>query len=391
MRIKILCVVTLLAAAGLPTAIGSSPISPPEHATPTQPAAKPKQETTKAETKPETKTEGKTESKSATKSTGKASTGTKTESKIDSKAEGKSEGKPEADKDGHGENDKAAGSHDEAIAPSKPVAKMTSNLSADGTITAEQALAFLSEGNARWVANSPQAPNTDSSRRSDVAENGQKPFVTVLTCADSRLPVERLFDRGVGDVFVVRVAGNVAGDSETGTIEYGVGHLKTPLLVVMGHTKCGAVAAAASGAEVHGHVADLVSQITPAVDRAKRANPNLTGADLAAASVKENVWQTVFQLFKNSPEFLEAVQSGKLKVVGAVCDISTGKVEWMGEHPWQSELIAAFAPKAGHSAQASNNAAHDSHTDQHATQGESTAQPATQTASHGEHDEHDEH
>ncbi|MCC6969941.1 MAG: carbonic anhydrase [Phycisphaerales bacterium] len=381
MRIKILCVVTLLAAAGLPTAIGSSLISPPEHATPTQPAAKSKHEATKSETKPE--------SKSATKSPGKATTGTKTESKTESKPEGK----PEADKDAHDENDKAAGSHDEPIATSasKPVAKMTLSLSADGTITAEQALTFLTEGNARWVANTPLAPNTDSSRRADVTENGQKPFVTVLTCADSRLPVERLFDRGVGDVFVVRVAGNVAGDSETGTIEYGVGHLNTPLLVVMGHTKCGAVAAAASGAEVHGHIAQLVSQITPAVERAKRANPNLIGAELAAASVKENVWQTVFQLFKTSPEFLEAVQGGKVKVVGAVCDISTGKVEWMGEHPWQSELIAAFAPKSGNTAHASKNATHDSHADPHATQGESTPQPATQTASHGEHDEHDEH
>lgn len=380
MRIKILCVVTLLAAAGLPAAIGSSPISPPEHATPTQPAAKPKHETTKTESKPE--------SKSATKSTGKASIGTKTESKTESKVEGKSEGKPESDKHAHAEHDNAAGPHDEPIAtaPSKPVAKMTPTVSPNGTITAEQALTFLTEGNARWVANTPLAPNTDSSRRADAAENGQKPFVTVLTCADSRLPVERLFDRGVGDVFVVRVAGNVAGDSETGTIEYGVGHLNTPLLVVMGHTKCGAVAAAASGAEVHGHIAQLVSQITPAVERAKRANPNLIGAELAAASVKENVWQTVFQLFKTSPEFLEAVQGGKVKVVGAVCDISTGKVEWMGEHPWQSELIAAFAPKSGNTAHASrdSDSGHDSQADQHSTPNE----PATKTASHGEHDEH---
>lgn len=388
MRIKILCVVTLLAAAGLPTAIGSSLISPPEHATPTQPAAKPKQETTKTETKPESKAEGKAESKtdakSGTKSTGKSSTGSKSEGKVD----GKAETKAETDKDSSGENDKAAGSHDEPTTmtnASKPAGKPTT-LSGDGTVTADQALTLLTEGNTRWVSNSPLAPNTESSRRAEVAENGQKPFVTVLTCADSRLPVERIFDRGVGDVFVVRVAGNVAGDSETGTIEYGVGHLKTPLLVVMGHTKCGAVAAAASGADVHGHIAELVSQITPAVERAKRANPSLTGADLAAASVKENVWQTVFQLFKNSPEFLEAVQGGKLKVVGAVCDISTGKVEWMGEHPWQSELIAAFAPKGGNSAHASreSESAHDAHADQHSTQTE----PAAQTASHGEHDEH---
>lgn len=388
MRIKILCVVTLLAAAGLPTAIGSSLINPPEHATPTQPAAKPKQETTKTETKTESKAEGKiegkTDAKSAAKSTGKTTTGAKTE--------GKTEGKAETDKDATGAIDKAAGGHDEPTTmtnSSKPATKSSAVLSGDGTVTADQALAFLTEGNARWVSNSPLAPNTESSRRAEVAENGQKPFVTVLTCADSRLPVERIFDRGVGDVFVVRVAGNVAGGSETGTIEYGVGHLKTPLLVVMGHTKCGAVAAAASGADVHGHIAELVSQITPAVERAKRANPSLTGNDLAAASVKENVWQTVFQLFKSSPEFLEAVQGGKLKVVGAVCDISTGKVEWMGEHPWQSELIAAFAPKGGTSAHASreNESGHDAHADQHPTQ----AEPATQTASHGEHDEHDEH
>lgn len=383
MRMKILCVVTLLAAAGLPTAIGSSPTSPPEHATPTQPPAKPKQETTKTETK----SESKIDSKSTSKSTGK--TGAKPEGKSETKAEGKPESKSEAEKDAHGDKDKAAGAHDEPTTmtnASKPATKAASTPSADGTVTAEQALTFLTEGNARWVSNSPLAPNTESSRRAEVAENGQSPFVTVLTCADSRLPVERIFDRGVGDVFVVRVAGNVAGGSETGTIEYGLGHLKTPLLVVMGHTKCGAVAAAASGAEVHGHIAELLSQITPAVERARRANPNLTGNELAAASVKENVWQTVFQLFKTSPEFLEAVQGGKVKVVGAVCDISTGKVDWMGEHPWQNELIAAFAPKGGSTAHASrdSDSGHDAQADQNSTADE----PTTKTASHGEHDEH---
>ncbi len=379
MRMKILCVVTILAAAGLPTAIASPLISPPEHATPTQPATKPKQESSKTEAKPELKAD----SKSAGKSTGK--TGAKSEGKSEAKTEGKLDGKGEAEKDAHGDDTRAAGGHDEptTMSTSKPATKAASALSTDGTVTADQALALLSEGNARWVSNSPLSPNTESSRRAEVAENGQKPFVTVLTCADSRLPVERVFDRGVGDVFVVRVAGNVAGGSETGTIEYGVGHLKTPLLIVMGHTKCGAVAAAASGAEVHGHIAELVSQITPAVDRAKRANPSLAGNELAAASVKENVWQTVFQLFKTSPEFLEAVQGGKVKVVGAVCDISTGKVEWMGEHPWQSELIAAFAPKGGNAARASSDgeSGHDGHAEPLSTQNE----PATKTASHDEH------
>ena len=212
----------------------------------------------------------------------------------------------------------------------------------DGPVDAEKALSLLKEGNAHWLSGTLSNPNISAGRRQTLAENGQKPFVTVLTCSDSRLPVERLFDRGVGDVFVVRVAGNIAGDSEAGTIEYGLGHLKTPLLVVMGHTKCGAVAAAASGAELRGKVAKLVASCAPAVERAKRANPSATGNELVTLAVKENVWQTIFDLLKTSNEIRELAASGKVTVVGAVCDITTGKVEFLGEHPWQSELLSAL-------------------------------------------------
>jgi carbonic anhydrase len=212
----------------------------------------------------------------------------------------------------------------------------------DTPITADAALKLLQEGNQRWVMDKDENPNTEPFRRAMLTEKGQKPFVTVLTCADSRLPVERIFDRGVGEVFVVRVAGNVAGTSETGTIEYGVEHLKTPLLVVMGHTKCGAVAAAASGAELHGALGELVANITPAVDRVKRNNPDIDEKQIAPLAVKENVWQSITDLLKHSPELRAAVSSKEIKVVGAVCDIATGKVEWMGEHPWQAELVEAF-------------------------------------------------
>lgn len=222
------------------------------------------------------------------------------------------------------------------------VAKASPAASADEPVTADEALKMLQDGNQRWVGNTTESPNTDSSRRSFVASKGQKPFVTVLTCADSRLPVERLFDRGVGEVFVVRVAGNVAGDSETGTIEYGVGHLKTPLLVVMGHTKCGAVAAAASNAELHGKLGTLISHIGPAVERAKRNNPDADEAQIGSIAIRENVWQSIFDLYKYSPEITKAAARGELKVVGAVCDISTGKVDWLGEHPWQQELVNAL-------------------------------------------------
>ena len=250
-------------------------------------------------------------------------------------------------------NVKPAAKPAEGKAESKPAAKAEPE---DAPVDADKALFLLKEGNLRWLSNSQTNPNTSSQRRQSVADNGQKPFVTVLTCADSRLPVERVFDRGVGDIFVIRVAGNIAGDSETGTIEYGLGHLKTPLLVVMGHTKCGAVAAAASGAELHGKVGQLVASINPAVERARRANPSAQGPELAALAVKENVWQTIFDLAKNSSEIRELIASGKVKVVGAVCDISTGKVEFLGEHPWQTELLAAMEKDAAPAKSATANA-----------------------------------
>ena len=210
---------------------------------------------------------------------------------------------------------------------------------------ADEVMNKLSEGNERWTSGKTTNPHTDSAWRSEIAK-GQHPFVTVLTCADSRLPVERIFDQGAGDVFVVRVAGNVAGGSEVGTIEYGVGHLKTPVLVVMGHTKCGAVAAAAANADVHGKLAELVDRVKPSVERAKRLNPGAAEDEIVAQAIKENVWQTVYDVMKQSSEIREAVENGHVRVVGAICDISTGKVEWMGEHPWQSELMAALRLQA---------------------------------------------
>jgi len=228
--------------------------------------------------------------------------------------------------------------------------------------TADEVIALLQEGNARWAANKPENPSGDLDRRAALARDGQKPLVTIVTCSDSRLPVERIFDRGVGDLFVVRVAGNVAGDSETGTVEYGVGHLHTRVLLVMGHTKCGAVAAAASGAQVHGKVAGILKEIAPAVDRAKKNFPSAEGDALVNAAVRENVWQTIFDLFRGSSELRLAASSGELKVIGAVCDISTGKVEWMGEHPWQAELFAALQNNANQEANQEAKPEADAHT-----------------------------
>lgn len=295
-----------------------------KHAEPPKESSKEpaKKTTKKAEAKAEGKGEGKAETKGESKGESKSEPSEKA-SKSESKAEGKGEAKSEEKAEPKGEAGEAK-----------------------VEMTAEKALALLQEGNVRWVAGTPNNPASEPSRRALLAEQGQKPVATVLTCSDSRMPVERIFDRGVGEVFVVRVAGNVGGVDETGTIEYGVGHLKTPLLVVMGHTKCGAVAAAASGATLHGKVAELVAHISPAVERAKRNNPGFNEKDLPALAVRENVWQSIYDLMKNSGEIREAVAKKEVKVVGAVCDISTGKVEWLGEHPWQSEILDALNHQA---------------------------------------------
>ena len=144
----------------------------------------------------------------------------------------------------------------------------------------DASLMLLREGNARFAMGTPQHPHQDAERRAATAAQGQEPFATILACSDSRDPVELIFDRGVGDLFVVRVAGNVAGESELATVEYGVGHLNTPLLIVMGHTKCGAVTAVVKEAELHGHLLTL----------AKKIKPN-TKASRSSASTKQNLGQ----------------------------------------------------------------------------------------------------
>lgn len=205
--------------------------------------------------------------------------------------------------------------------------------------TPDTAILWLKEGNARFASGSPENPNLSPERLAEVADNGQHPFAIILTCADSRIPVERVFDRGVGDLFVVRVAGNVSDTDEVGTIEYGVGHLHSPLVVVMGHTGCGAVTAVVSGAEMHGAVAKLVDNIIPAAEWVKKTRPELKGDDLIGAVVEANVWRSIDDLLTASDEARELVRDNKLKVVGAVYDIKSGQVRWLGPHPYQDRLV----------------------------------------------------
>ena len=198
-------------------------------------------------------------------------------------------------------------------------------------------LSLLKEGNVRFVDGKSSHPNQEISRRAELAAAGQEPSATILACSDSRDPVELIFDRGVGDLFVVRVAGNVAGLSELATMEYGVTHLGTPLLIVMGHSKCGAVTAAVKGAELHGHLPSLISLIQPAADKAKISVPE---EEFVPRAIELNVWQQVENIFAKSALIREFAAAGKVQIVGAVYDIATGKVQWLGQHPEIDRLLA---------------------------------------------------
>lgn len=213
--------------------------------------------------------------------------------------------------------------------------------------TPDEALKALVDGNARFVAGTVQGPRRDQERRCDTYANGQHPIAAVLSCADSRVPAELIFDQGIGDLFVIRVAGNVADTDEVGTLDYGVEHLGTPLIVVLGHSKCGAVTAVVEKAQVHGCIEELVDNIAPAAEKARQQSPNATGPALVAAATKENVWQAIEDMYARSSAIREAAKAGKVKVVGAMYDLHAGAVQWMGSHPQEQALLKEGKPAAG--------------------------------------------
>ncbi len=187
--------------------------------------------------------------------------------------------------------------------------------------SADQALADLMAGNKRYVAARLTYPNQTVARRAEVAK-GQHPFAVILGCADSRVPPEIIFDQGLGDLFVIRVAGNVVDDVVMDSIEYAAEHLGVQLIVVLGHTRCGAVDATVKGGEAAGHIRSLVEAIRPAVEKAK-GQPG----DLLTNAVKANVEMVVDRLKSSKPILAESVEAGRLKIVGARYDLESGVVE----------------------------------------------------------------
>lgn len=206
----------------------------------------------------------------------------------------------------------------------------------------DSALELLVEGNKRFVAGKAIRPDQGVARRAELAK-GQQPFAIVLTCADSRVAPEIYFDQGLGSVFVIRNAGNILDDHVIGSIEYAVEHLGAALIVVVGHSKCGAVAATVAGGHAPGHLPSIVESIAPAVKRSA-GEPG----DKVDNAVRANAQLVAAQLRDCGPILNEAVGHGKLKVVAARYDLASGKVQLLAAPAEAAKPAPAEHPTAVH-------------------------------------------
>jgi len=212
--------------------------------------------------------------------------------------------------------------------PLDTIAKDPEHADAHPKVSPTEALARLKAGNQRFVVSKLEHPRQTAKQRTELATS-QHPFAIVLGCADSRTSPELVFDQGLGDVFVVRVAGNVLNDETVGSIEYAVEHLGAQLIVVLGHERCGAIKSAretiAAKTEAPGHIKSLVKAIAPAVE-------STTGAD-AEVTAKANEVNVAKALRESAPILKEMVEKGTISVVAAHYDLDTGAVDFLKDAP----------------------------------------------------------
>ena len=203
-------------------------------------------------------------------------------------------------------------------------------------LSPDEILAQLKAGNERFALGASIHPHSDMDRvkLAGWADPANHVLATILSCSDSRVPVELIFDVGIMDVFVVRVGGNVCNASEAEYLEFGLTLVNSPLLVVLGHTQCSAAMTVyrAMRQSAHTHACEVPSvlrSIQPAVQRAIERHPDAHEDAVMAVLVEENVYQSIHNLFMASPAVRGSVKSGKLKVVGAIYDVGAGTVKWL--------------------------------------------------------------
>jgi len=191
-------------------------------------------------------------------------------------------------------------------------------------LSAQDALNILIEGNLRFVDN--KKAHRDLINQAIETSKGQYPFAVILSCIDSRVPTELIFDLGIGDVFSVKVAGNIINEDVLGSIEYACKVAGSKVVVVLGHTKCGAVTAACKNVEL-GNITALLSKIKPAVDSFRTNNEIVEGDKIEEVSLL-NVKLSKQQILDESPILLEMEDNGEIEIIGASYDVGTGKVSF---------------------------------------------------------------
>jgi len=200
--------------------------------------------------------------------------------------------------------------------------------SGDGSrVTADEALQRLLDGNKRYTESKMRACGEATAAAREKLARAQKPYAVILSCSDSRVPPEIIFDKGLGEIFVVRVAGNVPDPIVLGSIEYAAEHLGSPLVMVLGHERCGAVTAAVEAeGEPEGNIGAIIKAIAPAVKQAKMEYKGKEKAELVEAAINGNVRLVAANLIKQSSVLEHFVKERKVKVVAAKYDLDDGKV-----------------------------------------------------------------
>lgn len=211
-------------------------------------------------------------------------------------------------------------------------------------LTPEQAFEVLKEGNKRFVAN--LKVNRDLLQQMGETAAGQFPFAVVLSCMDSRTSVELVFDQGIGDIFSIRIAGNVVNDDILGSMEYACAAAGSKLVVVLGHTRCGAIKGACDKVEM-GNLTDLLKKIEPAIDKTAAAKANLSKEEYAEVVAQANVLQAMDEIVERSSILHNLFKEGKIGIVGGIYSVETGKVNFVrsefsgtGKAKAQKEAVA---------------------------------------------------
>lgn len=172
-------------------------------------------------------------------------------------------------------------------------------------------------------------PRQDEAVRLRTLEKGQNPFAAILSCSDSRIPIEMVFDKGIGDIFSVQNAGNVCDETAIGSFELGITQFDIPLLIVMGHTDCGAVKIAVKGTLMDGNIPQVINRIRPAVETVLKRKPKIEGDALVLESARENAQRTAAEFVDNSKIIRDRVEGGSLTVKSAFYYLENGMVEWL--------------------------------------------------------------